>query len=94
MANTKHFAGTDQLTQISSIDNRLFAKDFPGTKGLRCDSFSRWVGRDASGTLRPVERIIEFKRHPSLHACGPRCLGATGFVCECSCAGANHGAGA
>jgi hypothetical protein len=25
--------------------------------------------------------------------CGSRCMGATGPSCECSCAGANHGAG-
>lgn len=28
------------------------------------------------------------------HECGPRCMGATGPNCECSCGGANHGAGA
>lgn len=25
--------------------------------------------------------------------CGPRCLAATGTSCDCSCGGANHGAG-
>lgn len=26
-------------------------------------------------------------------ACGAKCTGATGFVCDCSCGGKNHGKG-
>ena len=27
------------------------------------------------------------------HECGTRCTNATGFLCECSCGGKNHGRG-
>ncbi len=27
------------------------------------------------------------------HICSGKCLASTGFVCECSCGGKNHGAG-
>ena len=27
------------------------------------------------------------------HVCGSKCMSSTGFVCECSCGGKNHGAG-
>jgi hypothetical protein len=27
------------------------------------------------------------------HRCGSKCLTSKGFVCDCSCGGANHGAG-
>lgn len=28
----------------------------------------------------------------TVHKCSAKCLASTGFVCDCSCAGANHGA--
>ncbi len=45
-----------------------------------------------SGTPRSVEfnRIIGRKTE---HKCGAKCLNSTGFVCDCSCGGANHGCG-
>lgn len=38
--------------------------------------------------IRAVEGKLSTK-----HECGPKCLSARGPKCECSCAGANHGAG-
>jgi hypothetical protein len=43
-----------------------------------------------------IRRLVEMNRiegRKSEHKCGARCLNSTGFVCECSCAGANHGCG-
>ena len=51
-----------------------------------------FIGFTPDGHKINATRAIEFKRNPKLHACGPRCLNATGFQCECSCGGRNHGA--
>ena len=94
MANIKYFSDwngqTIQLPYLSTISNAEFARMFPGIKGRRCDSFSRYVCKIA-GVLLPVTRSIEFKRNPSLHKCDARCQSAKGHQCECSCGGANHG---
>lgn len=80
MANIRYFTGTDQLTSVQH-DGSIYtsAKHF---SGLRCD-----------GVHVQVERAIERKSNPSNHKCDARCLNATGFRCECSCGGKNHGAG-
>jgi hypothetical protein len=75
------------------IDNKEYATLFPGVKGRRCDSFSRYAGRDAEGRLLPVTRSIERKARPSMHKCDARCTEAKGHKCECSCNGKNHGKG-
>jgi hypothetical protein len=41
-----------------------------------------------------VERHVCMTRlqgSKSEHVCGAKCRNSTGFVCECSCGGANHG---
>lgn len=43
------------------------------------------------GERHVCSRVIQYKRHPSRHECGPRCMSAKGHSCECSCGGANHG---
>ena len=93
IAAVKYFHGRQLLLHPYAIHDKTFAEKFPGVKGRRCDSFTKWVGKDAAGELRPVDRIIEYKRNPSLHKCDGRCLHAKGRQCECSCGGANHGAG-
>lgn len=95
MANIKYFSGETELTRPYGMDNKEFAARF-GVRGLRYDSFARWVGRAADGSILPVERKIEFKSNPSRHECDARCLNATGKImkCECSCGGKNHGRGA
>ncbi len=86
---------TVQLAWISTLDNREFDSLFPGIKGRRSDSFSRFVGYLDNSTKRPVPtfRAIEFKVNPSLHKCDARCQHAKGHSCECSCGGKNHGKG-
>ena len=60
----------------------------------RVDSFSMWIGRDETGAVLPVTRVIDFKKNPSLHKCDARCRTAKGHNCECSCGGQFHGSGA
>ena len=97
MATFRYFAdmnGTQiELTHWGSLRNADFAAKFPGIKGKKCDSFSKWIGKDSNGVILPITRSIERKANPSNHKCDARCLNATGFKCECSCGGKNHGAG-
>jgi len=87
----KYFHGTTELGNIRWIRNESFAALFPGVKGIRVDSFSKFAGY-ADNVLLPVERVIEYKKNPTLHKCDARCRHAKGKSCECSCGGANHGA--
>jgi hypothetical protein len=100
-ARTIYFsAGGIELVAPFGLDNKKFAQRWPGLKGLRYDSFSKYVGFPpgarytiAGDEALPVERIIYFKKNASLHACSSKCVNATGHNCECSCRGKNHGAG-
>jgi hypothetical protein len=97
-AKTIHFSGDQPVFAVWNMGNREFAERFPGVKGMRADSFSRWVGYASEGDLCsaptfPVTRRIYFKRNPSLHKCDARCQHAKGHNCECSCGGKNHGIG-
>jgi hypothetical protein len=80
MANLRFFAADQQLTAI-----RHDGSIFTGAK--------HHTGLTPAGVRVQVERIIERKSNPSNHKCDARCLNATGFKCECSCGGKNHGAG-
>jgi hypothetical protein len=90
-----YFSGAISLDCVTAIDNKKFESLFPGVKGMRCDSFTKHVGRSIeAGELLPVTRIIEYKRNPSRHECNARCLnGSCTGVCECKCGGRNHGLG-
>ncbi len=93
MATFKYFSGNTQLTGIHGLDNAQFAGAFPEVKGFRYDGFKKLVGQ-SNGVLMPVTRCIEYKSNPSKHKCDARCLnGKVNGICECSCGGANHGAG-
>jgi hypothetical protein len=100
MANMIHFfdaaEGAEVLSAVSSMELPAFRAAFPGIAGKRRDSFSFFVGRTASGEVRPVTRVVEIKANPSRHECDARCLGASGrsMRCECKCNGKNHGRGA
>lgn len=98
MANMKYFNGTEELKNVTSMDNKQFAAMFPDVRGLRSDGFSKWIGypQTGAGGPLPVERVVEYKANPSRHACDARCVNAQGKVmrCECSCGGKNHGKGA
>jgi hypothetical protein len=80
MANILYFAGTEQLTK-------------PHHDGSIYTSAKHFTGLNSLGVRVAVERAIERKHFPSNHKCDARCLNATGFKCECSCGGKNHGAG-
>lgn len=49
--------------------------------GWVCEEHDRWF------TLKPVKGV-----HNADKTCNARCVSATGMDCECSCAGAQHGA--
>lgn len=95
MADFRYFADIDgeavALRNIRPLDNAEFAGLFPGIKGRRSDSFSRFVGYAVGGRMLPVMRSIERRANPSNHKCDARCESARSFKCECSCGGHNHG---
>ena len=83
MATFRYFAdlptGTVQLTNVWH-DGHVSTKD-------------HFLGTAPDGSKIRATRKIEMKPYPSMHKCDGRCLNATGFKCECSCRGKNHGAG-
>ena len=84
MANFKYFATFQgQVIELSKV----------GHDGHVSTKAAHFIGRAADGTKLRAERKIERKSNPSNHKCDARCLNATGFLCECSCGGKNHGAG-
>lgn len=93
-----YFSGDTEVGCPFGMPNADFVAKFPGRKAYRFDSFSVLVGyvmdgKHAVGNPLPIDRKVNFKKHPSLHHCGSRCLNAKGHDCECSCHGKNHGAG-
>ena len=94
MREFKYFSGITELKNIHSMKNAQFAAMFPTVKGRRMDGFSMLVGHPVAGRdeIMPVERIIDYKANPSLHACNAKCMsGKVNGACECSCGGKNHG---
>jgi hypothetical protein len=107
MANIRHFSGETEIGYQEEVTVAEFASLFPGCSGLRHSGrrviglpvgvvkiWDRAAGKWSREGFLPVERAIERKANPSNHKCDARCLNATGFKCECSCGGKNHGAGA
>lgn len=94
MAKIKYFSGLIEVEHPHNMLNKEFEKQFPGIKGKRYDSFSKFVGYEpGTKNIMPIDRKIEYKSNPLLHKCDARCLNAKGNSCECSCGGKNHGAG-
>lgn len=85
MALFRYFAEVNG--QTVRLDSESIWHDMKGTKAR---NFS---GLTPDGVRVQCDRMIERKSNPSLHKCGPRCLAAKGFLCECSCGGKNHGKG-
>lgn len=85
MANFKYFADRNgQTVELTKVwhDGHVSTKAH------------HFFGTAPDGRTKiQATRAIEYKRNPSKHKCGPRCLNATGFLCECECGGKNHGAG-
>jgi hypothetical protein len=100
MATFRYFHDTPteavELVYPRPMDNKKFFAQFPSAKGRKYDGYSMWVGNAPGHTLDsqalPVTRVIEYKKHPSLHVCNAKCLGGkVNGACECSCGGKNHG---
>jgi len=95
----RYFSDTEEgavlLEAVHGMCNKLFAEKFPGIKGLRDDTFSKWVGYSTKDKrILPATRKIEYKTKPSLHECNAKCLnGRHNGICECRCGGENHGKG-
>lgn len=84
MARMRYFAEcggeTVEMTKVfhdGAVSTK--AHHFTGTCCAKC------------GGRHTIARVIQFKSHPSRHACDARCQSAKGHQCECSCGGANHG---
>lgn len=86
----KYFSGTQEVSFNGAIRNSDFTVRFPNIKGVKQDSFSKFVG-NYLGQVMPITRIIQYKTNPSLHKCDARCQNAKGRICECECGGKNHG---
>src|SRR6186713_1070066 len=70
------------------------ARDYPGLKVVRVDSFYVYAGYDPENSKAPqlpVTRRIEYKINGSKHKCDARCQNAKGRNCECACGGKHHG---
>ena len=60
------------------IEKGTTVKMWNAKPSVRCDCGKSMAAKLLRGTT-------------SDHACGARCMGSKGHVCECSCGGANHG---
>lgn len=52
-----------------------------------------WFDGLVEACLRRFGRVYLVQLHHERQQCAPACWDARGFHCECSCMGANHGAG-
>jgi len=85
MADIRYFADINgQAVRLANVQH-------DGHVSTKAVHFS---GLTPDGVRVQATRMIQRTNNPSLHECGPKCLGAKGFLCECSCGGKNHGRGA
>ena len=86
----EHFSTAARLDEAIPERNVRYAH-FSGPSGRK---WSYLVGSCPSCPMvHFAERLIERPALASNHKCGGRCRSAKGNVCECSCGGAQHGAG-
>jgi hypothetical protein len=52
-----------------------------------------WFDSLVERSLDRYGRIYIVQPYNQMEKCAPACMNATGFECQCSCMGANHGAG-
>jgi hypothetical protein len=52
-----------------------------------------WFDELIEQALKRFGKIYVIQTYKELQKCAPACWNATGFHCECSCMGANHGSG-
>lgn len=77
------------LTRIERAPFQVFTL-VDGTN-LEWDNGSVVVACRGCGNKLRAVRIVG--KLSTKHTCGTKCLESTGFLCECSCGGRNHGAG-
>jgi hypothetical protein len=99
MRNTKFFVGSEQVASnsIQMVDGHSWTKwgvpgmAFPGKRMHTPVAVSYESSLQGAG--RRLARFVAYNPNGSKHKCDSRCLNAKGGNCECSCGGANHGAG-
>ncbi|WP_176086918.1 hypothetical protein [Martelella sp. HB161492] len=52
-----------------------------------------WLNRFVDGALERYDRVYVVQPYREMEKCAPACRNAVGHECQCSCMGANHGAG-
>lgn len=95
MNTSKFFVGTQEVSGnnveiVSEFTWSVYGVagvPFPAKKGKVA-----FVYQGPNGE-KQVARLIDYNQNGSKHVCDSRCLNAKGGNCECSCGGANHGAG-
>lgn len=61
---------------------------------LRCWELPKsWFNDFVDRALQRYGRLYVIQPYREQEKCSPKCLEAVGHICECSCMGANHGAG-
>lgn len=62
-------------------------------KQFKCwEAPKSWFDSVISQCLHRYGRVYVIQPYKAHEKCAPACWNATGFECECSCLGANHGA--
>jgi hypothetical protein len=62
-------------------------------KGRYWETPKAWFNDFVERALDRFGRLYVIQPYREQQKCAPACLNAVGHVCECSCMGANHGAG-
>lgn len=101
MRVAKFFVGSEQVSQnsIQMVDAHGWAKwgvqgtEFPRSMKNKQGVVAVSYENSLQGAARRVARFVSYNPNGSKHKCDSRCLNAKGGNCECSCGGANHGAG-
>lgn len=82
-----------------SPDNKVWLQNARRTspewvEGLKCWEIPKtWFNDFVDRALNKYKRLYIVQPFREQEKCSPSCLNAEGHVCECSCMGANHGAG-
>ncbi len=80
-------------------DNRIWLQNdrrtYPlwVTEGRYWELPKAWFNDFVERALKRFGRVYIFQPYREQEKCAPACQNAVGHVCQCSCMGANHGAG-
>jgi hypothetical protein len=77
--------------RVNTLRGWLPACVVEGTVGAAYENGRVLVNCRSCGAPRWADRVLG--KVSVKHVCGSKCMSSTGFVCECSCGGKNHGAG-